>query len=155
MNRTLVVAGVAGAALVAAIAIGVAKRRAPAADAPLQYPAITATILARVDRDHDGVVSMEEYSTTAMDDEPITLFDRNGDHRLSPKELEDMFLHAKPVDLRGARGRKAVAMRGGKTAPFEGGGPGLLGSPLPHVPPGQNPPAPPLGESLPPLPPTR
>lgn len=113
---------------------------APPPDAPLQYPAITATILARVDRDGNGVVSMEEYATTAMDDEPMTPFDRNGDHQLSPKELEDMFLQAKPVELRGARGRKAIAMRGGKTAPFEGGGPGLLGTPPPHLRPGEEPP---------------
>lgn len=127
----------------------------PAAEAPLQYPEITATILARVDRDKNGFVSLQEYATTAMDDDPITQYDRNSDHQLSPKELEDMFLLAKPVDLRGPRGRKAVAMRGGKTAPFEGGGPGLLGAQPPHVRPGDQPPEGAPAEPFSPLPPPR
>jgi hypothetical protein len=73
----------------------------------LRYPRITMAILARVDLDHDGHVSQEEYDKLAFPDEPMDPWDKNHDGELDAAEIEDAFLHADPARLQ-VEGRRAV-----------------------------------------------
>jgi hypothetical protein len=78
---------------------------------PLRFPALTESLLRRVDGDGDGVVSATEYGALALDDEPLAAWDKDGDGALSPSELEAQFLGDDPVALLGARHRAMFAPR--------------------------------------------
>ena len=73
----------------------------------LRYPRITMAILARVDLDHDGRVSKEEYTQLAFPDEPMDPWDTNQDGALEAREIEAAFLRADTARLQG-EGRRAV-----------------------------------------------
>jgi len=75
--------------------------------AQLRYPRITNAILARVDLDHDGRVSQDEYTKLAFPDEPMDPWDADHDAALDPVEIETAFLAADPTRLQ-LEGRQAV-----------------------------------------------
>lgn len=79
--------------------------RDPAAD--LHYPRIAMAILARVDLDHDGRVSKEEYAQLAFPDEPMDPWDTNEDDALDAREIEAAFLEADTARIQG-EGKRAV-----------------------------------------------
>ena len=73
----------------------------------LTYRRVSMAIVARVDLDHDGRVSRDEYAKLAFPDEPMDLWDKNHDGVLDAAEVEDAFLHADPTRLQ-VEGRRAV-----------------------------------------------
>jgi hypothetical protein len=73
----------------------------------LRYPRITRAIVARVDLDHDGRVSKDEYTELAFADEPMDPWDKNHDDALDAAEIEVAFLRADPARLQ-VEGRRAV-----------------------------------------------
>jgi len=73
----------------------------------LRYPRITQAIVARVDLDHDGRVSKDEYAQLAFPDEPMDPWDGNHDDALDAGEIEDAFVRADPARLQ-VEGRRAV-----------------------------------------------
>lgn len=79
--------------------------RDPAAD--LRYPRIAMALFARVDLDHDGRVSMEEYAQLAFPDEPMDPWDANEDGALDAREIEAAFLEADAARIQG-EGKRAV-----------------------------------------------
>ena len=78
----------------------------------LRYPRITMAILARVDLNHDGHVSKDEYDKLAFPDEPMDPWDKNHDGALDAAEIEDAFLHADPARLQ-LEGRRTVYQKYG------------------------------------------
>jgi hypothetical protein len=73
----------------------------------LRYPRITRAIVARVDLDHDGRVSKDEYTKLAFPDEPMDPLDKNNDKALDAAEIELAFLRADPARLQ-VEGRRSV-----------------------------------------------
>ena len=73
----------------------------------LRYPRVTTAIVARVDLDHDGRVSKEEYGQLAFPDEPMDPWDKNQDGALDAVEIEDAFVRADPVRMQN-EGRRAL-----------------------------------------------
>src|SRR5262245_39434640 len=73
----------------------------------LRYPRITKAILARVDLNHDGHVSRDEYTKLAFPDEPMDPWDKDHDDALDAAEIEDAFVRADPARLQ-VEGRRAV-----------------------------------------------
>jgi len=91
-------------AFVAAMLLGGCARE-PAAE--LRYPRVTMAIVARVDLDHDGRVSKDEYTKLAFPDEPMDPWDDNHDDSLDAAEIENAFVRADPARLQ-LEGRRAV-----------------------------------------------
>jgi hypothetical protein len=85
--------------------LGSCRTQHPAEE--LRYSKVTMAIVARVDLDHDGRVSSDEYTQLAFPDEPMDRWDTDRDGSLDPKEIEATFLDADPVHTQ-AEGRHVL-----------------------------------------------